>query len=43
LKLQTHQTGGRLRFLVVEQVAPDVGIPEERYAGEPGDDFLEEL
>src|SRR6266853_3051469 len=34
LKLQTQGTGGALRFLVVEQVAPDLGIPEECHAGE---------
>jgi hypothetical protein len=43
LKLQTLRTGRTLGFSVVKHRAPDVGIPEKRYSGEPGDDFSQQL
>src|SRR4030095_12663614 len=36
LELQAQRTCRLLHFLVVEQIAPDVGISEHRHAGERG-------
>ena len=43
MELQTPGTSRALHFLVVKHVAPDIGIPEKRHAGDPGGDFPQQL
>jgi hypothetical protein len=43
LELQTQRTGRLLRFLVLEQGAPDVRIPHDRHSGKFRDRLLQKL